>query len=333
MATHLVLGVTGALGFWCARLLLDRGESVVALARDPDTARRCFTDADSDRLRLIQGDALDAASVQGAAVGVQTIIHALNVRLSLWCDPVIGRQPLLQGSIDAAVEQGVRLLFPANTWVYGHTYVPFLFEGHPFAADTRKGRLAVALESMLARAQRERGLAYNVLRLPDVYGPMVCHGLYGALFDHVVHGKPLYWYGSLDTPLETVYAPDAARALLRIADDPDAPADPFNLPGVEETTARKWIAQVAEIAGVSGVGSHPLVIPSPFVAIAGWFNGEAHELHEMLYLKNRRLILSGDRYKQRYGELPATPYAEGIRETIAWHRARGRDELRIKNAK
>ncbi|MFN0070409.1 MAG: NAD(P)H-binding protein, partial [Chloroflexota bacterium] len=166
MATHCVLGVSGAIGYWCARLLLDRGERVIAFTRDPERALQRFPTADADRLQIIEGDALDAVSLTRAAEGALTLIHAVNVPLGLWEDPAQGRAALLQSTIDAAVAGGVRIIFPANVWVYGHTYVPFLFEGHPFAADTRKGRAAVKLESMLADARRERGLAYSIVRLP-----------------------------------------------------------------------------------------------------------------------------------------------------------------------
>ena len=43
MATHCVLGVTGAIGFWCARLLLDRGVSVFAI--EPNVEMRTKAEA------------------------------------------------------------------------------------------------------------------------------------------------------------------------------------------------------------------------------------------------------------------------------------------------
>lgn len=318
MATHLVLGVTGAIGFWCARLLLDRGERVVALARDPERARERFAEADSAALEIVAGDALDTEAVTHAARGAASLVHALNVPLSQWEDPATGRAALLQASIDAAAATSARLVFPANVWVYGHTYVPFLFEGHPFAADTAKGRASVKLESLLAHARRERGLDYCIVRLPDVYGPHVDSPLYRSAFEHALSGKTLTWYGSLDTPFEAVYVVDAARALLQVGLDPGTSGQAFNLPGPEETTARKWLTLLAETAGTH---AHPRAIPAPIVAIAGWFNHEAHEMHELLYLKTRRLILEGRRYADRYGGYPATPYAEAMRETLEWYRA------------
>ncbi|MFN0073591.1 MAG: NAD-dependent epimerase/dehydratase family protein, partial [Chloroflexota bacterium] len=194
----------------------------------------------------------------------------------------------------------------------------FLFEGHPFAADTRKGRAAVKLESMLADARRERGLAYSIVRLPNVYGPQVQSALYRSVFENAIAGKALTWYGSLDTPLELVYVADAARALLQVGLDTGTNGRAFNLPGPEVTTARKWLTL---LAGLAGTRAHPRAIPSPIIAIAGWFNHEAHEMHELLYLKTRRLILEGHRYAGRYGSYPATPYAEGIAATLDWYRA------------
>jgi nucleoside-diphosphate-sugar epimerase len=317
MATHCVLGVTGAIGYWCARQLLDRGERVVALTRNPAGARERFPE-DLSQLEIVHGDALDASAVRHVADGAATLIHGVNVPLGLWEDPLQGRAALLRVSIDAAIAAGARLVFPANVWVYGHTYVPLLFEGHPFAADTTKGRAAVKLESMLAEARRERGLSYSIIRLPDLYGPFVASALYRSLFQNALAGSTLTWYGSLDAPLELVHVADAASALLQVGLDPDVHGRAFNLPGPEETTARKWLTLLAECAGTR---SHPRAIPSPIIAIAGWFNHEAHEMHELLYLKTRRLILEGRRYSDRYGSYPATSYVNGIRDTLDWYRA------------
>jgi nucleoside-diphosphate-sugar epimerase len=318
MATHCVLGVTGAIGFWCARLLLDRGERVVALTRDPDRARERFSASDLERLEIIQGDALDGKAIRRCATDAATLIHAVNVPLSLWEDPEQGRAALLGASIDVAADTGARIVFPANVWVYGHTFVPLLFEGHPFAADTAKGRAAVKLESMLAEARRERGVSYTIVRLPDVYGPFVASALYRSVFQNALTGSTLTWYGSLDTPLELVYVADAARALLQVGLDPQSIGRAFNLPGPEETTARKWLTLLAEMAGTR---AHARAIPSPIIAIAGWFNHEAHEMHDLLYLKTRRLILEGRRYADHFGSYPATPYDIGMRETLDWYRA------------
>lgn len=317
MATHLVLGATGAIGFWCARLLLNRGERVVALVRDVERARSRFPNDDPSVLTLIHGDAADGGIVTEAASGSDSIIHAVNVPLTLWEDPSRGVAVLLSHTIEAAAKHSCRIIFPANVWVYGHTHVPFLFDGHPFAADTRKGRAAVRLESMLADARREQGVAYSGVRLPDVYGPAVDRGLYRSVFEHALDGKTLVWFGSLDAPLELVYAEDAAAALLQVGLDDTATGRILNLPGAEETTARKWLQLVSEQAG------RPVraqTVPAPVVAVAGWFSNEAHERHELLYLKTRRLILTGDRYCELYGSYPATPYAEGIRRALEWYR-------------
>jgi hypothetical protein len=54
--------------------------------------------------------------------------------------------------------------------------------------------------------------------------------------------------------------------------------------------------------------------------VAAWFNSEAHERNELRYLKTRRLILSGDRYRELYGSYPATPYVDGIQRALEWYR-------------
>lgn len=317
MATHLVLGVTGGIGFWCARTLLNRGEQVVALVRDPDRAAAQFP-ADEPGLKLVAGDAHDADQVSLAAEGASTIIHGINLPYPAWHDPDRGVVSLLRNTMSAAQRHGARIIFPGNVYVFGHTHVPYVFEGHPFAADTRKGRLRVAMESLLAEAWRERAVPYVIVRFPDFYGPYVDNALYRPLFEHALSGKSLMWYGSLDSPLELAYIEDAAEAMLQAGLDPDSVGQTYHVPGPTATTAREWLGLLSR---EGGAGARTLAVPAPVVAVAGLFNSLAHELDEMLYLKTRRLLLTGQKYRQHFGSLPATPYEDGIRRTLDWYRA------------
>jgi dihydroflavonol-4-reductase len=67
----LVTGATGLLGNNVARLLIQRGERVRVLVRDPDDRSLAGLPLD-----VVRGDVCDTASVRRAAQGVDRIIHA-----------------------------------------------------------------------------------------------------------------------------------------------------------------------------------------------------------------------------------------------------------------
>ena len=72
----LVFGSTGGTGRELVRQALEHGHEVTAFARRPKVLRITH-----ERLRLVQGDALDAASVERAAKGQEAVLSALGPRL------------------------------------------------------------------------------------------------------------------------------------------------------------------------------------------------------------------------------------------------------------
>lgn len=101
-------GATGFVGWHVARALLDRGQSVRALARNPAALREL------EGIEAIQGDLRDPASLQRAVAGCSTVYHvAADYRL--WTrDPkemhrsnVDGTRSMLEAARQAGVERFV----------------------------------------------------------------------------------------------------------------------------------------------------------------------------------------------------------------------------------
>lgn len=69
----LIIGATGSTGRQLVRQALERGYQVTALVRDP--AR---LDVEHPRLRVVQGDVLDVASVEAAMRGQDAVVSALG---------------------------------------------------------------------------------------------------------------------------------------------------------------------------------------------------------------------------------------------------------------
>ena len=73
----LIIGATGATGQILMREALAQGYEVTALARNPSAVA-----PEDYRLRVLQGNALDASSVEAAVAGQDAVLSALGTRSS-----------------------------------------------------------------------------------------------------------------------------------------------------------------------------------------------------------------------------------------------------------
>ena len=68
-------GSTGKVGNALARALSERGEEVVALARDVEAARAVLP----SEVRVVRGDVTDRASLDAAAAGCSVVFNAMGI--------------------------------------------------------------------------------------------------------------------------------------------------------------------------------------------------------------------------------------------------------------
>jgi uncharacterized protein YbjT (DUF2867 family) len=107
----LVIGATGGTGRLIVRRLLDRGDSVRALARKPaDITER------HERLEVVQGDARDAASVDRAVQGVDAVVAAFGPRSLKKTDV---QETLARNLTTAMRAHGVKRLVNLSAWGAG----------------------------------------------------------------------------------------------------------------------------------------------------------------------------------------------------------------------
>jgi uncharacterized protein YbjT (DUF2867 family) len=104
----LVIGATGGTGRHAVRLLLERGHAVTAWVRNPSAVG-----ATSDRLRVLPGEARDAASLEQAVEGQDAVLVAFGAR-SLKKDDV--QEVFMRNLIAAMKKHGVRRLVNLSAW-------------------------------------------------------------------------------------------------------------------------------------------------------------------------------------------------------------------------
>lgn len=126
-------------------------------------------------------------------------------------------------------------------------------------------------------------------------------------------GKMSIFIGNLQTPREYVYLPDAAKMIVNIADKDDSYGENWNIPGAGLISCKEIIRIARKVTG-----NQKVVIPltKNVIRWMGLFDAFMREIVEIMYLTKEGFILSGDKYEKRIGTIPATPFQNGLEETL-----------------
>jgi dihydroflavonol-4-reductase len=319
----LVTGATGTVGHAIVRALLAAGRNVRALVRDGERARSLVP----ERVELVAGDVTDAASVRRAVAGCDVVYHAAGLPEQWLPDPATFRRVNYEGTrhvLEAALAENVR------SFLYTSTIDVFVMPpGEPFDESrldpapkpTAYERSKQEADRLVAAAL-ERGLPARFLHPSGIYGPApVATGVNdfvrrlakGAIPMLLPGGMPVVFaadvaHGHL---LAETAAPVGARFILSDAYltlQEIARAVRQHVPAARvPAILPRWVAKAVSATGelwAKFSGMAPL-IPS----------GQLH----FLTVEARP---SAAKAQRELGWSP-TPFADGIRVTIADMKAQG----------
>ena len=307
--TALVIGATGGVGGAVTRSLLARGWRIRALNRDPERAAGI---KGLTGVAWIKGDAMNAADVIAAALGVDLIVHGANPPGYRDWDKVV--LPMLESSIAAARASGATILFPGTVYNYG----PDLYdrpggvavtETSPQNPVTRKGAIRAEMERRLEAS----GVRTILVRAGDFFGPGATAN---SWFSQVVKpGKAVrgvVYPGDRDAGHAWAYLPDLAETMVRLverrAELPTFAAFNFGGHWFERGVelAQAVLRVVERPSGKTGAFPWLMVIGlSPVVPVF-------RELLEMRYLWTRSLRLDNAKLVAFLGEEPHTPLDQAV---------------------
>jgi nucleoside-diphosphate-sugar epimerase len=293
--TALVIGATGNFGAHAVQALLKRGWTIRALARDPGKA--AAKAGARTPIDWIKGDAMIAADVASAAVGVQVIVHAANPpAYKNWRGLAL---PMLRATIAAAEQEGARIVLPGNVYNYAPDAGPMIAETTPQTPVTRKGKIRVEMEEML-RDATNRGAKVLTVRAGDFLTNLswltICSK--GRL-------RALFRAGPTNIGHAWAYLPDLAETTARLLDrEADLAAfEVFNFKG-------HWIKGAELEASVRRVANRPKLpvhpFPWPLVIALSPFVELFRELLEMRYLQRRPIGLDNAKLVAFLGAEPHT---------------------------
>ena len=212
-------GTTGFLGSIVAEALLARGDTVVALVRDPAKAA-LLTRAGRE---VVTGDLADPDALRRGCDGCDAVIHAGAIyevgiaaprRAEMFDANVRGTERMLSAALAAQVP---KVVYVSSIVVFGDTKGAIVDEtfqrtgGYTSYYDETK-----TLAHRMAEGFGGRGLPIAIAQPGQIYGPGDHSGI-GAILRRAAAGKlPVLTFGDLG--LDLVHVSDVADGIVRLLD-------------------------------------------------------------------------------------------------------------------
>ena len=304
-----LFGAAGAIGQSIARALAAKGQAYRVVGRSEASLRQTFG---ADPLaEIVTWNPDSPASVKAAAAGIDTLIYLVGV--NYWQFEL--HPQLMRKTLDGAVAAGVRnVILIGTVYPYGRARTTPVREDHPREPHTFKGRMRKEQEDILLQAHAEGRINASVLRLPDFYGPGVEASLLHRAAVVAVKGGTADLIGPIDRPHEFVFVPDVGPVVAKLVDTPGAFGHVWHLAGAGVTTQRDIVDEMRRQTG----RKLPLrVLGKTMLRVLGLFDKMIREMVEMNYLMTDPLIMDDSALQRLIGPIRKTPYAEGIRQTLA----------------
>jgi nucleoside-diphosphate-sugar epimerase len=241
-------GTTGFLGSVVAEQLRARGDTVVALVRDPATAK-LLKKAGRD---VIVGDLADPDALKRGCDGCDAVVHAGAIyevgigvprRADLYEANVNGTERVLAAALAVGVPKVVHV---SSIVVFGDTKGAVVDETFVRASPyTSYYDETKTLAHRVAESFAAKGLPVAIAQPGQIYGPGDHSGI-GALFRRAAAGKlPVLTFGDLG--LSFVHVADAARGIVQLVDR--GRAGQAYVLGGENARLREAVRIVAALAG------------------------------------------------------------------------------------
>jgi len=257
----LVTGGAGLIGSHIADQLVGAGAREIVVLDDFSRGRRenLASAIASGRVRVIEGDVRDAATVRRAVDGVGVVFHQAAIRITRCAEePRVAKDVLVDGTfnvLEAAVAARVtKVVAASSASVYGLAErFPTEESHHAYANRTIYGAAKLFNEGLLRSFNDMYGLDYVALRYFNVYGPrMDVFGAYTEVLirwmDAIAAGAPPKIFGDGSDTMDFVHVEDVARANILAAASAESDAV-FNVATGVETSLNELADTLLRVMG------------------------------------------------------------------------------------
>jgi UDP-glucose 4-epimerase len=284
------------------KLLRDSSHEIIVFS-DPQSSEMSRSFAESNNVRILDGDVRDAAKIERAlfAERPNAVIHlaALTGLKKCHDDPALAFSTNVFGTYNVAIgcaAATAKLIFISSREVYGESGVPTPEDAPPSPINTY-GLTKLLGEHLILWASSRLGLDYAILRLTNVYGPGGDqYNIQAMIRDALVAGKISVLGG--DQRMNLVYVDDVARVIQLCLTNPASSKQIFNVGSYDTLSVNEIVScLVQDLGGSISVERKPM---RP---------GETLNFEPDLRKIQRTL-----------GYSPSTSFTSGLRKTIQWYK-------------
>ena len=304
MKKALVLGASGSMGYAIVNELCGRGIHVVAFARNKERLGALFSG--NKHVEVVAGDVFVKEDIMNAAKDVDIIFHVVNIPYSDWEKQ---QEKLLINILEVSKHYGIKLGIVDNIYAYGRQGEGLVKEEAKKRPHTKKGKIRLQLEEMAKQANVRMFIAH----FPDFYGPNAESTLVHHTLKGILANKMSSFVGDKKIAREYIFTPDGAKAMVELALHDEAYGQNWNIPGYGVITGEEMIQHIRELTGYT---KRIIAVKRGMIQFIGLFDKQMKEFVEMLYLTEKPVVLSGEKYERYIGDIPKTSYYNGLKEMI-----------------
>ncbi|MCA1762175.1 MAG: NAD-dependent epimerase/dehydratase family protein [Cryomorphaceae bacterium] len=301
-----ILGAGGAIGNELARALTHYTNDIRLVSRTP---QKVNPDDQKFPADLTRADETRRA-IQGSEIVYLTA--GLPYKTKLWEStwPVI-----MQNVIDACVEEGAKLVFFDNIYLYSGDNLNPIVEDSPVNPPSKKGVVRAKLVKMIWDAVENRNLKAVIARCADFYGPNVkdVSLLTELVLVPLSEGKTANWLVNDKVKHAFTFTEDAGRATALLGNSPEAYGQAWHLPTAQNPpTGKEWVEMAAQVLGVK---PKYRVVSKGMVKFLGIFVPIMRSIHEMLYQYDKDYVFNSAEFEKTFSYTP-TPYRKGLEKVV-----------------
>jgi len=299
---HVIFGA-GPLGKWTARELVRLGKTVRMINRSGQAGRL------PESVEVVASDAYDAAKNIALTRGATAIYQCAQPHYYEWSEKF---PPLQKAILDAAAENGAKLIVGDNLYMYGR-FTGVLREDSPIQPNTKKGRVRAGMAQSVLEAHAAGRVRAAIGRASDFFGPDDT-ALTGYAIQPAVQDKAANLLGRTDQPHTFTYVADFGRLLATPGVRDEALGQVWFAPSNPPLTQAEFIRLIEAELGrpVKTLVGSPLL-----VRLLGLFNKEMAETVEMMFEWTAPYVVDTSKAERAFGLRP-TPMQQAVRETLAW---------------
>jgi len=309
----LVTGGAGFVGSHIVDLLIDEGCEEIVAVDNMIRGRRDNLSGARERgpVRLVEGDIRDHDLMEELVGHADLVFHQAALRITQCAEePREALEVMVDATFDLlelCVKHNVaKVIAASSASIYGMAdHFPTAETQHPYNNRTLYGAAKAFNEGLLRSFHEMYGLDYVALRYFNVYGPrMDIHGVYTEVlirwFERIASGEAPLIFGDGNQTMDFVHVKDVARANI-LAAKSDITDEVFNVASGAETSLKELAHALLKVMGAD-------------------LQPEYREERKVNAVPRR--LADVDKTKEMLGFNAVLPLEEGLRDLVAWWRAR-----------